>query len=102
LRFLDEVRRAGLEEVPALFGVFYYRSANPNTLETLSRYLPVPAIALKAAFAAGASPVDICANTIRTMLDAGARHFYISNLPLVGTSATLNAILERAGVRAGV
>jgi hypothetical protein len=102
LRFLEEVRHAGLHDVPALFGVFYYRSANPKTLEILGRYLPVPTDALKDAFASGASPVDVCASTIRTMMDAGARHFYLSNLPLVGTSATLNAILEKAGVRAGV
>jgi hypothetical protein len=31
------------------------------------------------------------------MSDLGARHFYISNLPLIGTSATLNEILTRAG-----
>jgi hypothetical protein len=31
------------------------------------------------------------------MIDLGARHFYISNLPLTGTSATLNQILDRAG-----
>ena len=29
---------------------------------------------------------------------AGVRHFYVSNLPLRRTAATLNAILERAGV----
>jgi hypothetical protein len=101
-RFLDEVRRSGLQGLPALFGVFYYRSANPRTLEALSRFLPVPAEALTGAFAAGASPVEVCAGTIRALMDLGARHFYFSNLPLVGTSATLNAILERAGVRAGV
>jgi hypothetical protein len=28
---------------------------------------------------------------------SGARHFYISNLPLTRTSSTLNQILERAG-----
>ena len=99
-RFMDEARRRGLDHVPGMFGVFYYRSANRKTLEILSKFLPVPSDALAAEFAAGATAVEICARTIRAMMDVGARHFYISNLPLVGTSATLNAILERAGVLA--
>jgi 5,10-methylenetetrahydrofolate reductase len=94
--FADEARRRGLS-LPAVFGVFYYRSANPKTLTALSRFLPVPVAQLNAEFAGGASPVDVCARTIRTLLDIGARHFYISNLPLRGTANTLNAILEKAG-----
>ena len=65
-----------------MFGVFYYRSANPRTLEQLSRFLPVPVAALAAEFAAGATPVDVCARTLRAMMEVGVRHFYISNLPL--------------------
>jgi len=99
-RFVDEVRRRGLDHRPGLFGVFYYRSANPRTLDLLSRFLPVPTDTLAAEFAAGATPVDICARTIRAMLDVGARHFYISNLPLRRAPSTLNAILERAGALA--
>ena len=34
------------------------------------------------------------------MLDLGAEHFYISNLPLARTAQTLNAILDKAGVLA--
>jgi hypothetical protein len=99
-RFLAETRRRGAADVPAMFGVFYYRSANPKTLELLSRFLPVPAEGLQKEFAAGAGPVEICARTMRTMIDIGARHFYISNLPLLGATGTLNAILERVGVTA--
>jgi len=95
--FMREARHRGLEHVPGMFGVFYYRSANQKTLEILSRFLPVPAESLAAEFAAGATPVEICARTIRAMIDLGVRHFYISNLPLTGTSATLNQILDRAG-----
>ena len=87
-----------------MFGVFYYRSANPKTLKTLRRFLPVPVDGLRAEFAAGATPVDVCARTIRALIEAGARHFYISNLPLARTAATLNAILDKAnpgGVHAG-
>jgi len=93
LRELEQ-RRVGL---PGVFGVFYYRSANRRTLEMLSNFLPVPVDALSREFAGGATPVDVCARTIQVMQARGVRHFYISNLPLSGTAATLNAILERVG-----
>ena len=99
-RFINETHRRGLERLPGMFGVFYYRSANPATLEVLSRFLPVPAGALAAEFAAGATPIDICARTLKAMMDVGARHFYISNLPLHRASTTLAAILERVGALA--
>ncbi len=96
-RFVDEARRRGLDRRPGLFGVFYYRSANPRTLDLLSRFLPLPAKTLAAEFAAGATPVDVCARTLRAMMDVGVRRFYISNLPLLRASSTLSAILERVG-----
>jgi 5,10-methylenetetrahydrofolate reductase len=99
-RFVDAVRRRGLGSIPAVFGVFYYRSANVATLRSLSRFLPVPVEALTAELAAGASPIEICARTLRAMMDLGLRNFYISNLPLARASATLNAILERVGALA--
>jgi hypothetical protein len=93
-RFLNEGSRRGLS-MPGLFGVFYYRSANPRTLEALREFLPVPVDALRAEFASGASADDICARSIRELTAAGARHFYISNLPLARASATLQHILDR-------
>jgi hypothetical protein len=93
--FLDEARRRGLT-IPGVFGVFYYRSANTATLEMLRQFLPVPVAELQAEFQAGATPVDICARTVRTLLDLGVKHFYVSNLPLRRTAQTLNAILEKA------
>jgi hypothetical protein len=95
-RFLEEARRRDIVQ-PGMFGVFFYRSANARTLETLSRFLPVPVRELRAEFAAGATAVDVCARTIRTLMDLGARHFYISNLPLARAQATLAAILDRVG-----
>lgn len=95
--FLDAGREAGLA-IPGVFGVFYYRSANPKTLEILSQFLPVPVDELAKEFADGDTPIDICARTIRALLDLGARHFYVSNLPARKTAATLNAILDKAGV----
>ena len=97
--FLAEARRKGLT-IPGVFGVFFYRSANPATLATLQQFLPVPAAQLSAEFASGATAIDVCARTIRTMIDLGAKHFYISNLPLRRTAQTLNAILDKAGVLA--
>lgn len=97
--FLDAGRQGGLE-MPGVFGVFYYRSANAKTLEMLSQFLPVPVEELKQEFAAGATPIDVCARTIRSLIDLGAKHFYVSNLPARKTAATLNAILEQAGVTA--
>ena len=97
--FIEAAGRRGVS-MPGVFGVFYYRSPNPATLHMLKQFLPVPLQELSAEFAAGATPVEVCARTIRTLLDLGARHFYISNLPLRRTAQTLNAILERAGVLA--
>jgi hypothetical protein len=99
-RFVNEARRRGLDRLPGMFGVFYYRSANPKTLAVLGQFLPVPIQPLAAEFAAGATPVDVCARTLRAMIDIGVRHFYISNLPLMSASSTLNAILERVGALA--
>src|SRR5262245_23904235 len=45
-RFTAEAERRGVQ-IPGLFGVFYYRSANPKTLETLRAFLPVPVDELK-------------------------------------------------------
>jgi 5,10-methylenetetrahydrofolate reductase len=92
--FAAEAERRGLS-MPGMFGVFYYRSANLQTLRRLRAFLPVPVEALTAEFAAGSTPEDVCARTIRELIDAGARHFYISNLPLASPAATLARILDR-------
>jgi 5,10-methylenetetrahydrofolate reductase len=92
--FLDTAARRGLT-MPAMFGVFYYRSANRRTLAALKSFIPVPEEALVAEFAAGGTAEEICARTIRELRAAGARHFYISNLPLPRAAATLAAILAK-------
>jgi 5,10-methylenetetrahydrofolate reductase len=94
--FLEEADRRGLR-LPGLFGVFYYRSANPKTLATLRDFLPVPAEELTREFGEGASADEICARSIRALMEAGARHFYISNLPLGRAAATLERVLALAG-----
>ena len=96
-RFLDAARRRGLTW-PAVFGVFFYRSANARTLASLQSFLPVPVEGLTREFGAGASAEDVCARTVRTLLDVGVRHFYISNLPVRRAPAVLASILARAGI----
>ena len=98
-RFVQTVEGRGVTW-PALFGVFFYRSANPGTLAALRSFLPVPADALAREFGAGDTAEDICARTIRTLTDAGARHFYISNLPVGRAQQVLSSILEKVGVTA--
>ena len=94
--FLESAARRRVT-VPGMFGVFYYRSANAKTLEILKGFLPVPAEGLTKEFEAGATPEEVCARTVRALRDAGAKHFYISNLPLSRASAVLATILELAG-----
>jgi 5,10-methylenetetrahydrofolate reductase len=98
-RFVDAAKRRDLE-MPGIFGVFFYRSANPRTLAALQGFLPVPAEGLTREFGAGASPEEVCARTIRTLLDVGAKHFYISNLPVGRAQHVLANVLERVGVTA--
>jgi len=98
-RFLRAAELRGVM-LPGLFGVFYYRSANRRTLDALREFLPVPAEELAGEFASGATAEDVCARTIRTLVDAGARHFYISNLPVARAQQVLANILEKVGVTA--
>jgi 5,10-methylenetetrahydrofolate reductase len=94
-QFLDQAGRQGLT-LPGLFGLFYYRFANPKTLAALSEFLPVPQAALMREFAEGATPEEVCARSLRSLSEAGVRHFYISNLPIGRAAATLQRVLERA------
>jgi 5,10-methylenetetrahydrofolate reductase len=96
-RFLEAAAARNMT-LPGVFGVFYYRSANPRTLDALKGFLPVPAEGLTREFGAGASPEDVAARTIRALADAGAKHFYISNLPIGRAQQVLTGILERAEV----
>ena len=83
--------------MPGLFGVFYYRSASPKTLQALQGFLPVPTEELTREFGAGATADDICARSIRELTGAGVRHFYISNLPIGRAATTLRRVLGMAG-----
>ncbi|MES1254333.1 MAG: hypothetical protein ABUS56_01915 [Acidobacteriota bacterium] len=94
-RFLDAADRRGLD-LPGLFGVFFYRSANPRTLNALRGFLPVPVEGLTRDFAEGLTAEDVCARTIRALRQAGARHIYISNLPPARAQDVLATVLEKA------
>jgi hypothetical protein len=96
-RFLDEVDRRQVP-LPGMFNVFYYRSANPKTLATLGRFMPVPIDGLVQEFGSGLSAIDVCARTLREMRSLGVRHFCICNLPMQDAWSTLSAILENASV----
>lgn len=76
---LAEAARRGVTK-PGVFGVFCYRSANPETLRRLGEFFPVPAAELAREFEGGATPEEICARSIRELRRAGAGHVYVSNL----------------------
>jgi hypothetical protein len=94
-RFLEAFDRRRLT-LPGVFGVFFYRSANPKTLDALRHFLPVPVDPLSQEFAGGATPEAICARTIKALRSAGARHVYVSNLPVGRARQTLARIMELA------
>jgi 5,10-methylenetetrahydrofolate reductase len=96
-RFVATIERNRID-LPALFGVFFYRSANARTLRALEGFLPVPVEGLTREFGAGDTAEDVCARTIRSLANLGVRHFYISNLPIGRAQQVLAAVLEKSGV----
>lgn len=93
-RFMVEARRQDLR-IPGIFGVFFYRSANPRTLARLSSFLPVPARELTREFESGATAEAICARTIRGLRDLGVEKIYLSNLGTRGVERTVESILAQ-------
>ena len=90
---LAEADRVGSKK-PVIFGVFYYRSANPRTLSTLGSFFPVPAEEIQSEFEGGATAEEICARTIRALRSVGAEKVYVSNLGERSAGRTLRTILE--------
>jgi hypothetical protein len=80
--------------VPTVFGVFFYRSANPSTLKQLNNFFPVPAEELSRDFQAGITAEEICAQSIREIRRVGADKVYVSNLGNRGAGRLLRRILE--------
>ena len=96
-RFVDAAERRGVT-LPGMFGVFFYRSANARTLAALKDFIPVPAEGLTREFGGGDTAEDVCARTVRTLMDVGVKHFYVSNLPIARAQQALASVLEKVGV----
>jgi 5,10-methylenetetrahydrofolate reductase len=80
-RFLEELHRRKVE-LPGVFGVFYYRSANQNTLASLRRFFTVPVEGLRREFEVENLPAEaVCGRSISRLRQRGVRHVYISNFP---------------------
>ena len=92
-KFLETHASTGSTK-PVVFGVFYYRSANPKTLDILSHFFPVPVEEISEEFAAGSSAEEICARSIRELRAIGAEKIYVSNLGERGVGRRLRSILE--------
>ncbi len=92
--FLDCAEKLGVT-IPAIFGVFYYRSANPKTCEMLSQFFPVPSDELRRDFESGVSPEEICARSVHSLLQRGVKNVYISNLPMGMAAKKLGDIEAR-------
>lgn len=92
-RFLDEARRREVPR-PAVFGVFFYRSANPKTLDRMSRFFPVPTEEISREFESGATAEEICARTIRALRRVGVDKVYVSNLGLGRAHARYRKVLD--------
>ncbi len=91
--FLNETARLGVK-IPGIFGVFYYRSANPKTFAMLSKFLPVPIEELTRDLA-GVRPEEICALSVHSLLQRGVKNVYISNLPMATATQTFSRIEAR-------
>lgn len=91
--FVREAERRGVA-APGVFGVFYYRSANPATLGKLAQFLPVPVEGITRDFAEGRSPAEICAGTIRRLREVGVTRVYVSNLGVRGAAERYRAVVE--------
>jgi len=94
--FVNEAARRGLA-LPGLFGVFFYRSANPRTLARLRDFLPVPAEPLAREFAAGRTPEAVCGETVRRLRELGVERIYLSNLGVRGAATRYEQILDASG-----
>lgn len=87
------LHRSRGSQKPIVYGVFFYRSANPRTLETLARFFPVPVQQITAEFERGDSAEEICARSIRELRRVGAEKIYVSNLGEAGAVRRLRRIL---------
>lgn len=90
--WLEASVRHGID-LPAAWGVFYYRSGRRASLERLSAHFEVPVEAIAREFEAGATPEEVCARSIIALRRAGARNVYVCNLGARKAARRLHAIL---------
>lgn len=96
--FLNEAAKRSLT-LPIVAGVFYYRSARPRTLQTLSQFIPVPAVALTKDFGEHKlSASQIAAASVRALADRGVSRVYLSNLDTHQAPQQLSQIATLAGL----
>jgi 5,10-methylenetetrahydrofolate reductase len=92
-QLLDEMVKRDVR-IPGIFGVFYYRSARPDTLETLQQFFAVPRMELEKEFNdERLSAEQICGRSIQQLRELGVRHIYVSNLPVADAPARLRRLL---------
>jgi hypothetical protein len=91
--WLDEAGRRGID-LPAAWGVFYYRSGRPSALRRLAQHFAVPVDAIAADFDSGAGPAEICARSIAALRRMGAENVYVCNLGTRGAGQRLADVLE--------
>lgn len=92
--FVNETERLGVK-IPGIFGVFYYRSANPKTFDLLSAFMPIPVAELRRDFAARVAPEEIASRSVHALLQRGVKNVYISNLPMATATQTFSRIESR-------
>src|SRR5262249_15017366 len=92
--FVNETVRLGMR-IPGIFGVFYYRSANPKTFAMLSKFIPVPAEELTRDFASNISAEEIAARSVHALLQRGVKNVYLSNLPMATPADTFSRVESR-------
>jgi 5,10-methylenetetrahydrofolate reductase len=90
-RWLEAAAQNGID-LPAAWGVFYYRSGRRESLERLSAHFDVPVEAIAREFEAGATPEEVCARSIIALREAGAANVYLCNLGARKASRRLDAI----------
>ena len=95
-RLLEVLDQSGVD-LPAVFGVFYYRSARRKTLDALRHFFPVPVDELEREFVDEKLDADaVCARSIASLHRLGVRSIYVSNLPIGDAPARLERILRLA------
>lgn len=90
--WLEESERRGID-LPAAWGVFYYRSGRRESLERLSAHFDVPVDAIAREFDEDATPELVCARSVIALREAGVRNVYLCNLGGRQVGRRLDAVL---------